>query len=82
MTNDSFKKLNSGDIIVYINLENDFNSLTFGKIYKILSIEDCYDSIYIENDFNLGLYIHYKYFVTLKEYEIIQRKNKLEKIFE
>lgn len=76
MTFEEFKQLKLNDIIVFN--EHDYSYLSYIGFYKILGFNDNY--IKIKCNDNIISCSHYKSFITLNEYNIIHRKDKINKI--
>ena len=72
-----FKK---DDIVVYTGKYNIFNDLTIGRKYKIIKILPFHGLVIILNDSDCKASYYIKNFISLYEYNILQRKDKIRKI--
>ena len=81
MTRKEFENLKINDIIVCINNYGEMSNLHIGEKYIVDAISPYLDLICVKygrnGDFKMFVY---ERFITLKEYEFIHRKDKIEKI--
>lgn len=82
MSIDELNNLNINDIVVYTN---DFDYLnrktfTYGKKYIVRTIFINLGCICLMNNFNDTVLVDRRQFTTLKQYEIIHRKDKIRKL--
>lgn len=78
MTYNEFKLVQENDIVIY-EYDNRYDFTQY-KQYKVLEKDDEYLFFSIESDNNIIEIIHYGNVITLKEYEILHRLDKIKKI--
>lgn len=80
MTIEEFNKLNVNDVIIYYKFNKYISDLILNKHYVISNINKEYYFLTIKDDSNIFHNYSYFLFATLKEYEILHRNDKINKI--
>jgi hypothetical protein len=81
MTIEEFNNINKGELVVYCNYDKRILQLTLNNRYFISYVNKEYNYFTIIDDSNYSGFYNYSLFMTLQEYEILHRKDKIKKIW-